>query len=263
MGKIILIVLSACILFYVGLYIYFYSIQDDKFKSVKLAEDHKFNYKEEFEELNFKSGDKGEINALLFKAGRSRGVICFWKGNGGNLDRWGKMAPQFLKYNYDVIITDYREHGKSKGEITIDNFYSDSQIIYDFLKTKYSENKIIVVGYSLGTNIASHLAVDNNPSMTILIEPREKFGNKYLEAFFFPFPNVNRFPFRTDLDIQKTKSLVIIIAGTKSDLYGDAIRLKKLLSEKGKFFEIRGANHASILSDEELDKILESQLLRE
>jgi pimeloyl-ACP methyl ester carboxylesterase len=117
------------------------------------------------------------------------------------------MAPMFLKCNYDIIITDYRQHGKSTGEITIDNFYSDSQTVYDFLKTKYPENKIVVVGYSLGTSIASHLAIDNNPLMTILVEPREKFADKYLEILFFPLPQINKFPFRTDLDIQKTKKL--------------------------------------------------------
>jgi pimeloyl-ACP methyl ester carboxylesterase len=197
-----------------------------------------FKYTETFDELKFKSKDGGQINSLLFKADSSRGVICFWKGNSGNLDRWGQVAPRFLKYKYDIIITDYREHGKSKGDITLENFHSDAQLIHDFLKTKYSENQIVIVGYSLGTNIASHLSIGNKPSMTILIEPREKFKDKYVETFFFPFPNIIRFPFRTDLDIQKTDPPVIIIAGTKSDLYGDAIRLKKLLGEKDKFFEV-------------------------
>lgn len=255
MKKNILIVLGIGILFYVGLYIYFYSIQDDRFKSIKLAQDYKFQFNEKFEEWNFKAQDGGEINSLLFKADSSRGVICFWKGNGGNLDKWGQIAPQFLKYSFDIIITDYREHGKSKGDITIDNFYSDAQIVYDFLKTKYPENRIVIIGYSLGTNIASHLAGTNKPSMTILIDPREKFADKYMEAFFFPFPNIIRFPFRTDLDIQKTNTPVIIITGTKSDLYGEGIKLKKLLNEKDKFFEIQDANHRTILGNKELDKI--------
>jgi len=80
---------------------------------------------------------------LLFKTDNTQGVICFWKGNGGTLKTWGVMAPQFLKCKYDIIITDYREHGKSTGEITIENFYSDSQLVYDFLKTRYSENQIV------------------------------------------------------------------------------------------------------------------------
>lgn len=257
MRKIILIVLGIGILFYVGLYIYFYSIQDDRFKSTKLPKDYKFEFNENFEELNFKTKDGGEINSVLFMADSSRGVICFWKGNGGNLQNWGQMASQFLKYNYDIIITDYREHGKSKGDISFDNFHSDAQLIYNFLKGKYSEDKILIVGYSLGTNIASRLAADNDPIMTVLIDPREKFDNKYLRMIF---PNTTRFPFRTDLDINSIDSPVIIITGTKSDLYRDANNLKKLLSGKDKFFEIEGANHRTILGDKETDNIFHSLL---
>ena len=256
MRKIILTVLGTGILLYIGLYIYFYSIQDDSFKSVKLSQDYQFKYTEKFEELNFKPKNGGQINSLLFKADSSRGVICFWKGNGGNLEKWGLMAPQFLNYNYDVIITDYREHGKSSGTIAFDNFYSDAQTVYDFLKTRYSENQIVIVGYSLGTSIASHLAIDNKPLKTILIEPRKRVSNEYLEAFFFPFPSINRFPFRTDLDIQKAKTPIIIITGTKSSIYKDALELKKLLTENDLYFEIEGADHQSILGHKELDKIL-------
>jgi len=256
MRRIISIVAGAWILLYGGLYGYFYSIQDDRFKSDKLSQDYAFEFKEKFEELKFNTKNGGLINSLLFKTDNTQGVICFWKGNGGTLKTWGLMAPQFLKCKYDIIITDYREHGKSTGEITIENFYSDSQLVYDFLKTRYSENQIVIMGYSLGTSIASHLATENKPVKTILIEPREKVADKYLEAFFFPFPNITRFPFRSDLDFQKIKTPIAIIVGTKSSLYQDALRLRTLLNKNDSFFEIQGADHGSILRTRDLEKIL-------
>jgi pimeloyl-ACP methyl ester carboxylesterase len=256
MKKVLTITFGLGVVGYLGLYVYFYSIQGDRFKSDKLSSDFKFKFEDRFEELNFKSKDGGQINSLLFKKDSSRGVVCFWKGNGGNLDRWGLMAPMFLKCNYDIIITDYRQHGKSTGEITLANFYSDSQTVYDFLKSRYPENKIVIVGYSLGTSIASHLAIDNNSSMTILVEPREKFADKYLEALFFPLPKINQFPFRTDLDIQKTKGTIAIISGTKSSIHTDALELKKLLKPDDSYFDINGATHQTILGDKEFEKII-------
>lgn len=246
---------------YGALYVYFYSIQDDRFRSIKLPPDYKYTFDGNFQELNFNSKEGGLINSLLFKADSSFGVICFWKGNGGNLANWGLIAQQFLRLNYDVIITDYREHGKSRGEIAFENFYSDAQTVYDFLKTRYSEDHITVVGYSLGTSIASRLSAQNTPLRTILIEPREKFENRYLETFFFPFPSVNRFPFRTDLDVQEIKTPVAIISGTRSSIHRDALRLKELLRDKDGYFEVEGAGHGSILADEMLNQIL-SELLR-
>jgi len=96
--------------------------------------------------------------------------------------------------------------------------------------------------------------------MTILIEPREKFADKYLEAFFFPLPTINQFPFRTDLDIQKTKSTIAIISGTKSAIHRDALELKKLLKTDDSFFEISGATHQSILGDKEFERIIHDLL---
>lgn len=258
--RVILILAGNCLFLYAALYLYFYSIQDDRFRSIKLPPNHQYTFDGSFQELNFSSKDGGLINSLLFKADSSFGVVCFWKGNGGNLANWGLIAQQFLRLNYDVIITDYREHGKSRGEIALENFYSDAQTVYDFLKTRYSEDHITVVGYSLGTSIASRLSAQNTPLRTILIEPREKFENRYLEAFFFPFPSVNRFPFRTDLDVPEIKTPVAIISGARSSIRSDALRLKELLRDKDSYFEIEGADHGSILADEALAQILDKLL---
>ena len=123
--RVIVIVAGTGSFLYGALYLYFYSIQDDRFRSIKLPADYKHTFDGNFQELNFSSKDGGLINSLLFKSDSSYGVICFWKGNGGNLTNWGHIAQQFLRHNYDVIITDYREHGKSRGEIALENFYSD------------------------------------------------------------------------------------------------------------------------------------------
>ncbi len=260
MKKMLAIAVGIAMILYLGLYVYLHSIQADRFKSTKLSVDFKFQFDRPFEELNFTAKDGGQINSLLFKSDTSRGVVCFWKGNGGTLERWGRMASLFLKSNYDVLITDYRQHGKSSGEITFDNFYSDSQLVYDFLKSKYPENKIVIVGYSLGTSIASHLAIDNNPLLTILIEPRTKFADKYLDILFFPLPTINQFPFNTYLDIQQTKTSVAIISGTTSALHQDALELRRVLKPTDSYFEIDGATHQSILGDQELERVV-SELL--
>ena len=176
MKKYLIILIGLSIVSYLGLYWYIYSSQDDKFRSKSLVKDYEFKFDSEFEEINFETVDNGLINSLLFRTDSSIGVVCFWKGNGGNLEGWGNLAPMFLNLNYDVIITDYREHGKSRGKITMDNFYSDCQTVYDFLKTRYSEDKITIIGYSIGTTLSTHLSATNNPNQTILIDPKKRFS---------------------------------------------------------------------------------------
>ena len=95
--RVIVILAGTGFLIYGALYLYFYSIQDDRFRSIKLSPEYKYAFNETFEELNLTSEDGALINSVLFKADSSRGVICFWKGNGGNLANWGHIAQQFFE----------------------------------------------------------------------------------------------------------------------------------------------------------------------
>lgn len=260
MKRIILIIIGIGILSYFGLYFYVYSTQDDRFKSSTLPQDHQFQIETEFEELTLTSINDGRLNSLLLKSDSSQGVVYFLKGNGGTLENWVAIAPMFLSNNYDILITDYRQHGKSTGEITQDNFYSDTQTIYNFLKTRYSESRITVIGYSFGTTLATHLSTTNNPSQTILVDPKIQFSVEVFDKLFFAFPSVNYFRFNTVLDVQTDNAPIIIITGSKSGLYNDAKRLKGLLKNDDKFFEIEGANHQTILGHPELKRIIENRL---
>ena len=261
MKKFIIILLGLGVSSYLGLYWFIYSSQDDKFKSNALAKNHEFTFDSEFEEIDFQSVDNGHINSLLFKSDSSLGVVCFWKGNGGNLEGWGNLAPVFLNLNYDVIITDYREHGKSAGKITMDNFYSDCQTVYDFLKTRYSEDKITIIGYSLGTTLSTHLSAANNPNQTILIDPKKRFSADIFDKLFPFFPTVNIFPFNTEQDIRNDETSITIITGTKSGLYKEANELRDLLKSTDKYFEIQDATHGSLLNEERLKELI-AELLK-
>nr|MCU0325318.1 lysophospholipase [Spirosomataceae bacterium] len=92
-------------------------------------------------------------------------------GNAHNLSRWGKHAHEFTNRGYEVLMYDFREFGKSNGRLTEANLISDAQYIYDSLKTKYPENKIILYGRSLGTGVAVRLASTNSPKQLILETP--------------------------------------------------------------------------------------------
>ena len=241
---------------YLGSYFYFVSIQEDRFKSRQLLSDYTFEFETPFEEFNLKPEDGALINSLLFKADSSVGVVCFWKGNGGALDNWGKVASLFTQVGYDVAITDYRQHGKSKGSISMDSFYSDAQLVYDFLKTRYPEGKITLVGYSLGTAIASYLSAGNSPQKVILIDPKVNFEARSLDSFFFLFPSVNKFPFQPKKYIEQTDESVVVICGKQGNLYADALSLKSVMKKSDCFFEIADADHRTILGHSELTKLL-------
>ncbi|HTH57816.1 MAG TPA: alpha/beta fold hydrolase [Cyclobacteriaceae bacterium] len=122
------------------------------FRPHKLDVNYVFRFSQPFEELNLKTDDGEMLNGLLFKSDSSRGLIFYLHGNGGTVASWGSVAKVYTDLHYDVFFIDYRGYGKSTGNIQSQSqLFHDNQIAYDFLKTKYDEAKIIVLGYSIGT----------------------------------------------------------------------------------------------------------------
>jgi len=88
------------------------------FHPEQLAKNHKFQFDQKFEELNFKTNDNQLLNALLFKSESSKGLIFYLHGNAGSLNSWGEIAEAYLQFDFDVLMLDYRGFGKSEGEIS-------------------------------------------------------------------------------------------------------------------------------------------------
>ncbi|CAN5457966.1 hypothetical protein BH09BAC4_BH09BAC4_13610 [soil metagenome] len=250
---------------YIGTYLFLYSArpeQANRYRSSSLPVDYKFSFEQPFEELTIKTPQLGLLNALLFNASQSKGVVCFWKGNGGTLENWGKMAPEFLQFHYDVLITDYRQHGKSRGAITLANFYSDAQAVYDSLKQRYSEDKIIIIGYSLGGRVAARLAANNRPKLTLLIDPASQggdFSDRVADVVYYPFPSVTDFVFPTERDVQQSRRPVVVVS--TENTHSLAYQLTRSLTKKDHFVVIPGASHQTILTHR-VTKQLIAQLLK-
>lgn len=218
------------------------------FRPKKLAQDFAYSFKQEFEELFFTAADGAIINVLLFKAKNSKGIILYFHGNADNLERWGKYAEDFTKNNYDVLMMDYRGFGKSTGEQSEENFHADAELIYQYAKNLYSENKIVVYGRSLGSGIATKLAANHQPKLLLLETPYFNF----IEAVqhfvpFFPV-DVIEYTFRTDVWIQQIKCPVYYFHGTEDKVvpYEQGLKLAEWKNNSENLIRIEGGEHKNL-----------------
>ncbi|MBN8821796.1 MULTISPECIES: alpha/beta fold hydrolase [unclassified Spirosoma] len=254
------------LLLYIGIYLFLYVGKDEqinRYRSTPLPDAFRYTFSQHFEELTIQTPKAGSLNALLFKAPQAKGVVCFWKGNGGNLANWGAIAPTFLQFNYDVLISDYRQHGKSKGAISLTNFYSDAQTVYDSLAHRYPPDEIVICGYSLGGRVAAHLAASNRPKFTILIDPASAggdFSDRFTDLVYFPLPSVNGFTFHTEEDVQKASRPVVIIS--TDNVHSTAYKLQPYTHTKDQFVAVAGATHETILTYPQTKQILERLLMK-
>lgn len=234
-------------LFYLS-YVYF-NQGELIFIASKLPNNHKFEFNQDFEELNIPSFDNKKLNGLLFKTLNPKGLVFYLHGNAGSLDTWGSVAKNYTDLGYDIFILDYRGFGKSEGEIeNQDQVFQDLTFAYSKLITKYDRNKVIIIGYSIGTGLATYLASIENPKKLILQAPYYNFIEFSSGRVPFVPDFLRKFKFETDKYIVKVKSSIYIFHGNKDQVipYDNSIRLQKLLKPTDKVFILDGQDHLGI-----------------
>jgi pimeloyl-ACP methyl ester carboxylesterase len=207
------------------------------FRNTKLPMDYSYHFEEDFEEIWFDPEVNVKINALYFKTDSAsrKGLIIYFHGNADDLRRWGKHALDFTKNDYDILMVDYRQFGKSTGELSEKALHTDANYVYDWAKKHFPENQIILYGRSLGTGIATRLASENRPKMLLLETPY--FNLADVVNSYFPlilYNSMLKYQFRTDLCIQQVHCRIHFFHGTKDAVvpYNSSLKLAALLNKK-------------------------------
>jgi alpha-beta hydrolase superfamily lysophospholipase len=217
-----------------------------------LEKDFAFQY-ENFGEYNIEMKDGKTLHALLFKAENSKGVVLYLHGNAGSLEAWGSVTDTFTILNYDVFIPDYRGYGKSEGYIGSEaELHEDIQIIYSHLKADYPENKIIVLGHSIGSGMAAKVAAANNPKLLILQAPYYSIPDLAKNT-----PPLNIFPrflikykLRTGKFLNQVEAPVVILHGDQDEIiyYGSSLKLQQEFKPGDTLITLTGYGHNNFLN---------------
>lgn len=257
-------IVKIVLLLYAAVCVLVYFVQEKLiFFPEKLSPDFRFTFQGPFEEISIKTQDKVLLNAVLFKANQPKGVIFYLHGNAGSLNSWGDVAPVYTALNYDLFMLDYRGYGKSGGEISSQKqMYQDVQTAYNHLKTRYAEQDIIVLGYSIGTGPATKVAVENQPRLLILQAPY--YSLKDLMKRYFPVlpAFLLKYPFETYHYIQKCTMPVVLFHGEEDEIiyYGSSLKLKKHLKSTDTLITLPRLGHNGMTSSPhyqaELQRIL-------
>jgi pimeloyl-ACP methyl ester carboxylesterase len=221
------------------------------FKPEKLPQDFKYVYNVPFKELFFDVAEGVSINGLHFYCRKPNGLILYLHGNTRSIKGWAKYARDFYRYNYDVVMVDYRGFGKSTGKRSERDIKNDLQFVYDTLAVQYHEHHILVYGRSIGSGFAAKLAADNKPRYLIIDSPYYSFI-KVAERFFpfLPHRFVLRYHLRTDKWITRVNCHTYIIHGTKDWLIpiSHSEKLQQLNPHKITLIRIVGGGHNNLPS---------------
>ena len=205
------------------------------------------------------------LNGLLFKADSSKGLIFYLHGNAGSLSSWGNVAETYTDLNYDVFMLDYRGYGKSEGSISSQKqFYQDIQTVYNELKKKYFEENIIVLGYSIGTGLASKIASSNNPKLLILQAPFFSLTDMMQRTYPIIPTFILKYKFATNEYIKDCKMPIVIFHGNRDAViyYGSSLKLKDQFRPQDTLITLRGQGHNGMTYNEEYKTEIERILMK-
>lgn len=232
----------------------------------KLPQDFRFDFDTPFDEHMVEMKDGAVINALHFKSQDPRGLIVYFHGNAGSLERWGEVVTPFVDLGFDVLIMDYRGYGKSVGERTHSAMLNDADELYDFALNLTSEDSLVVYGRSIGSSFASYLGGKRNPSKVVLETPFYSLADVAKKVTPLYPTALLRFNFKNFESLKSGNCPVYIFHGTKDRVvpFESGKRLYESLDPgRAEFIQVDDGYHNNLASFEKYQTEIRRVLLDE
>ena len=131
-------------------------------------------------------------------------LLIFFGGNANNTSNLCMNFEKLNKYkyfqNYNIIMVDYPGYGLSEGKPSDKTMFEASLAIYDYAEKLENVDKenIVVLGYSIGTGVATYLASQREVNGLILISPYDRALSLYnynLNIFYGPIKILAKYKF--------------------------------------------------------------------
>ena len=211
-----------------------------------LAPEYVYDWGEEVAVPVGESGERIELSTVWVRKPEARGVVVYFHGNVGDNNRGRYQARAVLEQPYDVVLVDYRGFGKSGGEVSSDaQLLADVQAVYDTVAAAYPEDRIHLLGYSLGSGMAAYLAAHNRPARLSLVAPYTSLVDMKNLWFWWAPDFLLKYRLDTERFLTQVDCPVDIYHGTADRLipYAMAERLAALVPERVELHPLPGVSH--------------------
>jgi uncharacterized protein len=199
------------------------------------------------ESVQLTTDDGLELEAWLVPAeGQRHSTVLAAPGNAGNRALRLPLAEGLAERGHEVLLLEYRGYGGNPGRPHEDGLVEDARTARQWLVEEHgrSPDRLVHLGESIGTGVATALAAEHPPAAVALRSPFPELAD--VAATHYPFLPVRtllreRFPSRAHLQAAGVPTLVV--AGGQDSIVPTA--LSRELAEKvdATYVEVEGADH--------------------
>ena len=219
---------------YVQPSLFFYPWHDKESYDMLLSE-------EDFEEIRIDNNGKLLDGWLKYNTKNPQAPLLIFFG--GNMQNSSNTCINFLNSNtyqyfenYNVLMVDYPGYGLSDGKPSDKTMFSSALKVYDYACNLdcVDKDNIVVLGYSIGTGVATYVASQRNVNGLILIAPYDRALSLYNDTFnifYGPLKLLARYKFDSISYAQNVSVSPLIITS-----YDDEVIDYKLSLNLAKYF---------------------------
>jgi fermentation-respiration switch protein FrsA (DUF1100 family) len=176
-------------------------------------------------------------------------VVLYFHGNGDFLAGFFGRFRGVIANGTGIVALSYRGYAGSSGQPSEQGLLQDSAAAYAFTTGRYSADRIVVWGFSLGSGVAVALAAEQPVGKLILEAAYTSIADVAASVFpIFPIRLVMRDTFHSDARIARVKAPLLIMHGARDGTIPIAFgeRLFALAHEPKQFVRFPEGGHDNL-----------------
>ena len=170
----------------------------------------------EAEEHLLTTDDGEKVIVWHVPANPGHAVVLYFHGNGDFLAGFFGRFRDIIADGVGVVALSYRGYAGSSGKPSERGLLADAAAAYAFTTARYSADRIVVWGFSLGSGVAVALAAEQPVGRIILEAPYTSIADVAASAFrIAPVRWLIRDQFRSDERIARVTAPLLIMHGAR------------------------------------------------
>ena len=203
----------------------------------------------EVEEHVLTTVDGEQIIVWHAPAKPGRPVVLYLHGNGDYLAGFFPRFRDLIADGVGIVAPAFRGYSGSSGAPSEQGLLRDGAAAYGFAAARYSADRIVAWGFSLGTGVAVALVAEQPVNRLILEAPYSSTADVAASLFWFaPVRLLMRDPFRSDQRISGVRVPLLVMHGSDDRVvpirFGE--RLFALAHEPKRFAKFPGGGHENL-----------------